>query len=152
MRGHKSFIAFDRRPNPLVLEWIVKSLTVVKLQILEFWYQKDLYSEETSYQKRWGKLNIMRQVKVIKLWVCDWKLQTMARMCSQEVGDTPNAELSLYYDLCNQVYISIELLLYMSMFLFFILLLYKIWNYPYGEMKNLLKYRVKNGPAIKRYY
>ena len=79
-------------------------------------------------RKGWGKLNIMRQVKVIKLWVCDRKLQTMVGMCSQEVGDTPSAELSLYYDLCNQVYISIELLLYMSMFLFFILLLYKIWN------------------------
>ena len=61
----------------------------------------------------------------------------MARMCSQEVGDRPSTELSLYYDLCNQVYISIELLLYMSIFLFFILLLYKLWNYPYGEMKNL---------------
>ena len=31
----------------------------------------------------------------------------MAGMCSQEVGDTCSAELSLYYDLCNQVYISI---------------------------------------------
>ena len=41
----------------------------------------------------------------------------MAGMCSQDVGDTCSAELSLYYDLCNQVYISIELLLYMSMFL-----------------------------------
>ena len=28
MMGHKSFIAFDRRPNPLVLERIVKSLTI----------------------------------------------------------------------------------------------------------------------------
>ena len=28
MRGHKSFIAFDHRPNPLVLERIVKSLTI----------------------------------------------------------------------------------------------------------------------------
>ena len=28
MRGHKSFIAFDRRPSSLVLEQIVKSLTI----------------------------------------------------------------------------------------------------------------------------
>ena len=28
MRGHKYFIAFDRRPSPLLLEWIVKSLTI----------------------------------------------------------------------------------------------------------------------------
>ena len=28
MRGYKSFIAFDHRPSPLVLEWIVKSLTI----------------------------------------------------------------------------------------------------------------------------
>ena len=28
MRGHKSFIAFDRRPSPLVLKWIVKSLII----------------------------------------------------------------------------------------------------------------------------
>ena len=34
MRGHKSFIAFDRRPSPLVLEWIVKSLTT---RMLEKW-------------------------------------------------------------------------------------------------------------------
>ena len=87
----------------------------------------------------------------VNLWL-KIGLQTMAGMCSQEVGDTPSAKLSLYYDLCNQVYISIELLLYMSMFLFFILLLYKIWNYPYGEMKKLPKYRVKNGPAILKRY
>ena len=41
----------------------------------------------------------------------------MAGMCSQEVGDTCSVKLSLYYDLCNQVYISIKLLLHMSMFL-----------------------------------
>ena len=34
MRGHKSFIAFDHRPSPLVLEWIVKSLTT---RMLEKW-------------------------------------------------------------------------------------------------------------------
>ena len=28
MRRHKSFIAFNRKPSPLVLEWIVKSLTI----------------------------------------------------------------------------------------------------------------------------
>ena len=28
MRGHKSFIVFDRRPSPLVLKRIVKSLTI----------------------------------------------------------------------------------------------------------------------------
>ena len=28
MRGHKSFIAFDRRPSPLLFEQIVKSLTI----------------------------------------------------------------------------------------------------------------------------
>ena len=32
--GHKSFIAFDRRPSPLVFERIVKSLTM-QLQRLE---------------------------------------------------------------------------------------------------------------------
>ena len=35
MRGHKSFIAFDRKPSPLVLERIVKSLTVHIPGILE---------------------------------------------------------------------------------------------------------------------
>ena len=29
---------------------------VVKLQILEFWYQKDLYNEETSYEERVGQV------------------------------------------------------------------------------------------------
>ena len=72
MRGHKSFIAFDRRPNPLVLEWIVKSLTVGKLQILEFWYQKDLYNEETSYQERVGQVEYhetSQSDQAVSLWL-----------------------------------------------------------------------------------
>ena len=45
----------------------------------------------------------------------------MAGMCSQDVGDTCSAELSLYYDLCNQVYISIyrTLVIYVYVSIFY---------------------------------
>ena len=66
MRGHTFFIAFDRRPSPLVLERIVKSLTM-RLQRLEpmtrLWYHlsdRVLYrSIQWPIGERWGSTHLL---------------------------------------------------------------------------------------------
>ena len=71
MRGHKSFIAFDRRPSPLVLEQIVKiphnpSLTM-RLQWLKamigLWYHLSDHVPYRSIQwpigEGWGGTNLL---------------------------------------------------------------------------------------------
>ena len=55
MRGHKSFIAFDRRPSPLVLERIVKSLTVT-LNYCEA--QNDVFNEQKNHIEIWELLSL----------------------------------------------------------------------------------------------
>ena len=46
--GHKSFIAFNRRPSSLVLERIVKSLTTSKSTIRHFWSVERALAQRSS--------------------------------------------------------------------------------------------------------
>ena len=71
MRGHKSFIAFNRKPSPLVLERIVKSLTIPPSQCGSndsnlwpwLWYHLLDHVPYRSIQRpigeRWGGTNLL---------------------------------------------------------------------------------------------
>ena len=70
--GAQIFYSIWSQTKPIGIGVNCEMLTVVKLQILEFWYQKDLYNEETSYQERVGQVEYhetSQSDQAVSLWL-----------------------------------------------------------------------------------
>ena len=107
IRGHKSFITFDRRPSPLVLERIVKSFTIPPSQCgsndsnlwpwlwyhlsdhvhalpkhpMTNWWRMRGHKSFTTFDRRPSPLILEQIVKSLTSWSWKWRLLVDILMC-----------------------------------------------------------------------